>query len=136
MRKRTCTKYERDLFPIDDNRKYIPINFSLWNNKEPNNFAKLEYNVVMTLDKSKNDRLVDGRWNDVANSSLFHSVCEYSNDYIKEIGLNETSTWTLFHSEEFESSKLLLKKFIIFNLLFEKICYLKKCLRTGSMIVL
>lgn len=64
----------------------MPINFSFWNNNEPNNSAELEYNVVITLDKSKNDRLVDGKWSDVANSSLFHSVCEYSNDNIKVIG--------------------------------------------------
>lgn len=64
----------------------MPINFSFWNNNEPNNYAELEYNVVITLDKTKNDDPVDGKWSDVSNSSLFHSVCEYSNDYIKETG--------------------------------------------------
>ena len=28
----------------------------------------------------------DGKWNDVAESSLHHTMCEYSNENVKEIG--------------------------------------------------
>ena len=62
----------------------------------------MESNVVMTLDttcyscKAGTSRRLndwdgsmsadDGKWNDVAESSLHHTMCEYSNENVKEIG--------------------------------------------------
>ena len=43
----------------------------------------MELNVVMTLDDSDYSRADDGKWNDVAESTLHHTVCEYTNDYVK-----------------------------------------------------
>ena len=57
--------------------------FSFWLDEQPDFKENMESNVVMTLDDSDYSRTDDGKWNDVAESTLHHTVCEYTNDYVK-----------------------------------------------------
>ena len=85
-----------------ENLQKTPLDFEYWKSDQPDNWADMESNVVMTLDttyyygKAGTSRRLndwngymsddDGKWNDVAKSSLHHTMCEYSNENVKEIG--------------------------------------------------
>lgn len=82
-----------------------PLDFENWKRDQPDNWENMESNVVMTLDttcyscKAGTSRWLndwdgsmssdDGKWNDVAESSLHHTMCEYSNENVKEIGFTK-----------------------------------------------
>jgi len=56
-------------------KSLVPVPFEWWRYRQPDNTANMEYNVVMT---GEPDGGYYGSWNDVAGTSLQHTICEYN----------------------------------------------------------
>ena len=57
-----------------------PLTFEYWSRRQPDNTANMEYNAVLRSD-------YEGHWNDVAKTSLQHTVCEYNIGASQGLGL-------------------------------------------------
>jgi hypothetical protein len=103
-RQQNCTRYVRDVFSLAgdfENPEKTLLDFKNWDRDQPDNLSNMEFNIVMTLDttcpncKTRTwsvhesngpDFVNDGAWNDVAESSLHHAMCEYTNENVKVFG--------------------------------------------------
>ena len=103
-RQQNCTRYVRDVFSLAEdfeNPEKTLLDFKNWDRDQPDNLSNMEFNIVMTLDttcpncKTRTwsvhesngpDFVNDGAWNDVAESSLHHAMCEYTNENNKVFG--------------------------------------------------
>ena len=65
----------------DGQKSLERVPFVWWRREQPDNRANMEYNVVMTGSDQ-------GKWNDVAATSLQHTICEYSIPNVKGAGSN------------------------------------------------
>ena len=57
----------------------VPLAFQLWGTRQPDNAAGMENYVVMEIERYHYKHGYHyGAWNDVAGTSLQHTICEYN----------------------------------------------------------
>ena len=63
-----------------------PLKFQYWGYRQPSNTAGMENYVAMEIDRHGRGYSSYGAWNDVAGTSLQHTICEYNIPSIKGPG--------------------------------------------------